>query len=120
MITNVVESATTGALVATAVATPFLGSTGVDTLMVALHGALGGAARWIFLREDWKDGLRLMLLGGMLALGLGNLGWVLIDKWTLDLPDSILQDPRTAHSIAFFIGLISVVILGRIVDGEKE
>ncbi|MEL6809014.1 MAG: hypothetical protein AAFO97_14660 [Pseudomonadota bacterium] len=90
-----------------------------DALVVAIHGALGGSARWLFLREPWRDGLRLMLLGAVLAAGVGNLWRLLVGQWFSDVPESVWTQPETAYSGAFLVGLGAVTFMGRFIDEAK-
>ncbi|MEM9786801.1 MAG: hypothetical protein AAF801_09900, partial [Pseudomonadota bacterium] len=53
--------------------TPWADVLSANALIVAAHGALGGACRWLFLQETLRDGLRLTLLGAVLAFGVGSL-----------------------------------------------
>ena len=88
--------------------------------LVLAHGIAGGACRWLFLREPWRDGLRLMVLGGVLAAGVGNLWRLLVREWVGDVPESLWSQPETAYSGAFLVGLLAVTILGRFVDQSKQ
>lgn len=124
--TKLALQAGTGMVVATAAVqaidsiTPWSIAFNADAIVVALHGALGGSARWLFLREPWRHGLRLMLLGAILAAGIGNLWRLLVKTWVGDVPDSILNQPETAYSGAFLVGLLAVTILGRFFDETAE
>ena len=126
VISKLVLYASFGSLIGTAAVqfmesvSPWTTAFNGDILIVALHGALGGSARWLFLKEPWRDGLRLMLLGAVLAAGLGNLWSVMIKSWFAEIPDNILNQPETAYSGAFVIGLLAVTLLGRFFDEKNN
>lgn len=91
-----------------------------NALIIAIFGALGGSARWLFLREKFREGLRLAVLGALLAFGLGNLASFLVKSWLGQVPDHILAQPETVYYLAFVVGLGSVTILGRFIDAKEE
>lgn len=86
------------------------------TGLVATFGAMGGACRALFLRETWREAMRVLILGGMLAFGIGSLGTLFVIMYFKDAPDSIWAHPLTAYNIAFFVGLTSVTLLGWLFD----
>jgi len=90
-----------------------------DFGLVALHGALGGSARWLFLKEPWREGMRLMILGAVLAAGVGNMWRLILKQYFGDVPESLWSQPEAAYSGAFLIGLLSVAIMGRFVDCKE-
>lgn len=88
--------------------------------IVAVFGALGGSTRWVFLRESMRDGLRLMILGALLAFGVGSLSRVLIDNYLGDSPESLLSQPQVAYNGAYLVGLFAVVLLGKWLDDNRS
>lgn len=88
--------------------------------VVAIFGGLGSICRWLFLKEPLGEALRLIPLGILMAVGLGNLARLIVLQYFPDAPESIWTQPLTAYNIAFFVGLGSVTILGWMFDrGER-
>ena len=116
--TELVQSTVVGAMVAGA--SPLAQAFDESALVIAIFGALGGSARWLFLQEGLREGGRLAILGALLAFGMGNLWSIVIKNWLGDVPDHVLTQPETAYYGAFLVGLSSVAIMGRFIDGGKK
>lgn len=91
-----------------------------NALAVSIYGAFGGLTRWIFLKDPWKDGMRAVTLGALLATGVGTLWHVLVSTYLGDIPDGLLAQPETARTGAYLVGLSSVLILGRFIDSKES
>jgi hypothetical protein len=100
----------------TAATGPFMTAFSEQTLVVAIFGALGGLTRWLGLKEPWRDGVRMVLLAVIMAVGIGVLWPLFIDSWFGEIPDHLMHDPRAEWAGAYIIGLSSVSILGWLIN----
>lgn len=76
-------------------------STGV---ILAAWGALGGATNALTTRMRLRDALRHILLGGIIAAGMGSFSIALVTKW-LGLPTEAIPAGGAAGSAAYLVGV---------------
>lgn len=88
--------------------------------VLAFFGALGGAVRSATLKTTWKEGLRVIFIGGAFSFGVGALGPYVISPWVGTLPQDLSAALGTLCSAAFFIGLIGVTVAERFVFGHRQ
>lgn len=87
---------------------------------LAFFGGLGGLVRALVFRVDWKETLRVVLVGSATAFGIGTLSPHVL-KWLVgDLPENISGALGTLCSLAFIIGIVSVALVERFVVKKKE
>ena len=55
--------------------------------LLTFFGALGGSVRAAVLKTTWKEGLRVIFVGGAVSFGVGVLGPIIMEPWVGDLPD---------------------------------
>ncbi len=80
---------------------------------LAVAGALGGVVRWLSLRENWRDGLISIAIGGICALYLGPMTLPLIEP----LIGKIVLDPASRAGFSgFIIGIGGIAVTGVILD----
>lgn len=98
-------------------------------LVLALMGALGGAVRSAALKTTWREGLRVVFIGGVTAFGFGILAPFVLKPWLGDLPPDVVGQIGALAASSFIVGLMGVTIiesliagrlLGRRADGENE
>ncbi|TCP58368.1 hypothetical protein EV663_1311 [Rhodovulum bhavnagarense] len=75
-----------------------------SSLVVAAWGALGGATHAITIRMRPRDAIRQMLLGGLIASGMGSLSMVLVARW-LGLPLVAIPAGGATASAAYLAGM---------------
>lgn len=102
------------------VVSPWIQVFDAQALIVATFGALGGSTRWLFLRESFWNGVRLLLLGAIVAFGVGGLWRVILKQYFSDMSDSLVAQPGITYNGAYLVGLFSVVILGKWLDENEQ
>lgn len=88
--------------------------------ILTFFGALGGSVRAAVLKTGWKEGLRVVFVGGAVAFGVGVLGPVLMRPWIGDLPDEMAGAMGTLTAASFLIGLVAVTLVERFIGGESN
>lgn len=88
--------------------------------ILTFFGMLGGSVRAAVLKTSWKEGLRVVFVGGAVAFGVGVLGPVLMKPWIGDLPDEMAGAMGTLTAASFLIGLVAVTLVERFISGEAN
>ena len=73
-------------------------------VILAAWGALGGATNALTTRMRLRDALRHILLGGLIAAGMGSLSMALVTRW-LGLPPEAIPAGGAAGSAAYLVGV---------------
>ena len=73
-------------------------------VILAVWGALGGATNALTTRMGLRDALRHILLGGIIAAGMGSFSIALVTKW-LGLPTEAIPAGGAAGSAAYLVGV---------------
>ncbi|MGP6089740.1 hypothetical protein [Antarctobacter jejuensis] len=85
--------------------------------ILAIWGALGGATNALTTKMRLRDALRHILLGGLIAAGMGSLSMALVAQW-LGLPREAIPAGGAAGSAAYLVGVFGPafieVILARL------
>lgn len=89
-------------------------------LILSFFGALGGAVRSVALRTTWREGLRVVFIGGATAFGVGVLAPMLLKPYFDGLPPGGNQTLGALTASAFLLGLIAVTLIERVIDRRKE
>ena len=85
-------------------------------LVLALMGAAGGATRGLALRLQWREVLRGIALGALLASGVGVLLPHVLGPWLgPDLPVTV---PALA-ACAYLVGFMQDAVIARLQRGPK-
>lgn len=79
-------------------------------VILAAWGALGGATNALTTRMRLRDALRHILLGGLIAAGMGSLSMALVTRW-LDLPPEAIPAGGAAGSAAYLVGVFGPAIV---------
>jgi hypothetical protein len=91
-------------------------------VILATWGALGGATNALTTRMRLRDALRHILIGGLIAAGMGSLSMALVTRW-LGLPPEAIPAGGAAGSAAYLVGVFGPafieLILARL-RGAKE
>lgn len=90
-------------------------------VILAAWGALGGATNALTTRMRLRDALRHILLGGLIAAGMGSLSIALVTSW-LGLPPEAIPAGGAAGSAAYLVGVFGPafieLILARLRGGS--
>lgn len=78
--------------------------TASTAVILAAWGALGGATNALTTRMRLRDALRHVLLGGLIAAGMGSLSMALVTAW-LSLPPQTIPAGGAAGSAAYLVGV---------------
>lgn len=73
-------------------------------VILAAWGALGGATNALTTKMRLRDAIRHILLGGIIAAGMGSLSMALVARW-LDLPPEAVAAGSAAGSAAYLVGV---------------
>jgi hypothetical protein len=73
-------------------------------VILAAWGALGGATNALTTKMHLRDALRHILLGGLIAAGMGSLSMALVTAW-LGLPPEAIPAGGAAWSAAYLVGV---------------
>ena len=87
--------------------------------LLTFFGALGGAVRSAALKTTWREGLRVVFIGGATSFGFGTLAPHVLKPWVGDLPGDISSTIGTICAAAFLVGLMAVTIIERIAAGKS-
>jgi hypothetical protein len=79
-------------------------------VILAAWGALGGATNALTTRMRLRDALRHILLGGLIAAGMGSLSMGLVARW-LDLPPEAVPAGGAAGSAAYLVGVFGPAVI---------
>lgn len=88
--------------------------------ILTFFGMLGGSVRAAVLKTSWREGLRVIFVGGAVSFGVGIIGPVLMRPWIGDLPDEMAGALGTLTAAAFLTGLVAVTLVERFIAGDSE
>lgn len=86
--------------------------------ILTFFGALGGSVRAAVLKTTWREGVRVVFVGGAVAFGVGVLGPVIMKPWIGDLPNEMAGAMGTLTAAAFLVGLVAVTLVERFISGD--
>jgi hypothetical protein len=89
-------------------------------LILTFFGALGGSVRAAVLKTTWREGLRVVFVGGAVAFGVGVLGPILLRPWIGDVPNEMAGAMGTLTAASFLIGLVAVTLVERFISGPPN
>ena len=73
-------------------------------VILAAWGALGGATNALTTKMHLREALRHILLGALIAAGMGSLSMAVIATW-MGLPTSAIPSGSAAGSAAYLVGV---------------
>lgn len=88
--------------------------------VLTFFGALGGAVRGAVLKTTWREGLRVIFVGGAFSFGVGVLAPTVLRPWIGDLPDDVQGALGTLCATAFLTGLVAVTLIERFIDKKEH
>ena len=90
-------------------------------VILAAWGALGGATNALTTKMRLRDAIRHILLGGLIAAGMGSVSMALVTRW-LGLPPEAVPAGGAAGSAAYLVGIFGPafieVVLARLRRGK--
>ena len=78
--------------------------------ILAAWGALGGATNALTTRMRLRDAIRHILLGGLIAAGMGSFSMALVTRW-LGLPPEAVPAGGAAGSAAYLVGVFGPAVI---------
>ena len=88
--------------------------------ILTFFGMLGGSVRAVVLKTTWREGLRVVFVGGAVSFGVGIIGPVMMRPWIGDLPDEMAGAMGTLTAAAFLTVLVAVTLVERFISGDPE
>ncbi|GHE01043.1 hypothetical protein U879_13265 [Defluviimonas sp. 20V17] len=79
-------------------------------VILAAWGALGGATNALTTKMRLRDALRHILLGGLIAAGMGSFSMAVITSW-LGLPPQAIPAGGAAGSAAYLVGVFGPAVI---------
>jgi len=79
-------------------------------VILAAWGALGGATNALTTKMRLRDAVRHILLGGLIAAGMGSLSMAVITSW-LGLPPQAIPAGGAAGSAAYLVGVFGPAVI---------
>ncbi|PKP83724.1 MAG: hypothetical protein CVT80_12295 [Alphaproteobacteria bacterium HGW-Alphaproteobacteria-2] len=73
-------------------------------VILAAWGALGGATNALTTKMRLRDAIRHILLGGLIAAGMGSLSMAVVARW-MGLPPEAIPAGGAAGSAAYLVGV---------------
>ena len=78
--------------------------------ILAAWGALGGATNALTTKMRLRDAIRHILLGGLIAAGMGSLSMSVVSHW-LKLPPEAIPAGGAAGSAAYLVGVFGPAVI---------
>lgn len=88
--------------------------------ILTFFGMLGGSVRAAVLKTTWREGVRVVFVGGAVAFGVGVIGPVILRPWIGDLPNEMMGALGTLTAASFLIGLVAVTLVERFISGPTK
>ena len=88
--------------------------------VLTFFGMLGGSVRAAVLKTTWREGLRVIFVGGAVSFGVGVLAPVVMKPWIGELPNDMAGALGTLTAAAFLTGLVAVTIVERFISGSTK
>ena len=88
--------------------------------ILTFFGMLGGSVRAAVLKTTWREGLRVIFVGGAVAFGVGVVAPVLMKPWIGELPEGMAGALGTLTAASFLTGLVAVTLVERFIAGPNK
>lgn len=88
--------------------------------ILSFFGALGGSVRAAVLKTGWREGLRVVFVGGAVSFGFGVVSPALLAPWIGEMPPGAAGAMGTMTAAAFVVGLVSVTLVERFISGNGK
>jgi len=88
--------------------------------ILTFFGMLGGSVRAAVLKTTWREGLRVVFVGGAVSFGVGVIAPVILKPWLGEIPSDISGALGTLTAAAFLTGLVAVTLVERFIAGPTK
>ena len=88
--------------------------------ILTFFGMLGGSVRAAVLKTSWREGVRVVFVGGAVAFGVGVVGPVMLKPWIGELPEGMAGALGTLTAASFLTGLVAVTLVERFIAGPTK
>lgn len=85
--------------------------------ILTFFGMLGGSVRAAVLKTTWREGLRVVFVGGAVSFGVGVLAPVVLKPWLGEFPMDLSGVLGTLTAASFLTGLVAVTLVERFIAG---
>ena len=86
--------------------------------ITTIMGTLGGTTRALFLKTDWRETIRVVVIGGLVAFGVGVLAPTLLPEW-IKVPEDSGLGTGILTSSSYLIGILAVTIMEKFTSEVK-
>lgn len=88
--------------------------------ILTFFGMLGGSVRAAVLKTTWKEGLRVVFVGGAVSFGVGVVAPVMLRPWIGEIPEGMAGALGTLTAASFLTGLVAVTLVERFIAGPTK
>lgn len=88
--------------------------------ILTFFGMLGGSVRAAVLKTTWREGLRVVFVGGAVSFGVGVVAPVMLSPWIGEIPPGMAGALGTLTAASFLTGLVAVTLVERFIAGPTE
>lgn len=88
--------------------------------ILTFFGMLGGSVRAAVLKTGWKEGVRVVFVGGAVSFGVGVMAPLVMKPWIGELPQGMAGALGTLTAASFLLGLVAVTLVERFLSGPTE
>lgn len=88
--------------------------------ILTFFGMLGGSVRAAVLKTTWREGLRVIFVGGAVSFGVGVVAPVLMKPWIGEIPKGMAGALGTLTAASFLTGLVAVTLVERFIAGPTK
>lgn len=88
--------------------------------ILTFFGMLGGSVRAAVLKTTWREGLRVIFVGGAVAFGVGVIAPVVLRPWIGEIPEGMAGALGTLTAASFLTGLVAVTLVERFIAGPAK
>jgi len=88
--------------------------------ILTFFGMLGGSVRAAVLKTSWREGLRVVFVGGAVSFGVGVIAPVVMRPWIGELPEGMAGALGTLTAASFLTGLVAVTLVERFLAGPAK
>lgn len=88
--------------------------------ILTFFGMLGGSVRAAVLKTSWREGLRVIFVGGAVSFGVGVIAPVVMQPWIGEIPEGMAGALGTLTAASFLTGLVAVTLVERFLSGPPK
>lgn len=87
--------------------------------ITTIMGSLGGTTRALFLKTDWRETIRVVVIGGLVAFGVGVLAPTLLPEW-IKVPEESSLSIGILASSSYMVGILAITIMEKFTSEAKS